>query len=56
MPMGGGGNANFAGPGSKFSNFGPVTHQSERPKFEDPRQKEFGDVFSIAKTKLKDRV
>jgi len=50
MPMGAG---PMAGPGFKPSGPNPY----ERPKVvEDPRQKEFGDVFSIAKEKLKDRI
>ena len=48
---------NFAGPGAKYNaNFGGPNPPVEKPKVEDPRQKEFGDVFSIAKTKLKDRI
>lgn len=54
-PQGG----NFAGPGAKFQStlYGNPMQSPDKPKVvEDPRQKEFGDVFSIAKTKLKDRV
>ena len=53
-----GGMSGYAGPGPKFqANYGGLqSPPAEKPKPEDPRQKEFGDVFSFAKEKLKDRI
>lgn len=48
-----GGPGPLAGPGMKPSGPNPY----EKPKVvEDPKQKEFSDVFSFAKEKLKDRI
>lgn len=52
MPMGPG-PMNGGGPG--FRNPGPNPYE-KKVVVEDPKQKEFGDVFSFAKEKLKDRI